>query len=134
MKQLKKILLIDDDASINFLHSEVLKHYTISANYELMDSSKAAMEAIQNSKAQELPDLILLDLNMPVFNGWDFLDEMSVQIEAIQKIPTVILTSSVNPDDIEQSKGYTNVIGFLSKPLDVEELTELMKLYRASTT
>lgn len=133
MKQLKKILLIDDDASINFLHSEVLKHYTISASYDLMDSSKAAMEMIQKSTEGELPDLILLDLNMPVFNGWDFLDEMSVQKETIQNIPTVVLTSSMNPDDIERTKNYANVIGFLSKPLDVDELTELMKLYRART-
>lgn len=134
MNQLNRILLIDDDASINFLHSEVLKFKAVSASYTLLDSSAGALETLRTSEKEELPDLILLDLNMPVVSGWDFLDQVKTFDEGIQNIPVVILTSSMNPDDIAKSKDYTNVIGFLSKPLDVEELTEVMSQYRSKQT
>lgn len=134
MNQLNRILLIDDDASINFLHSEVLKFKAVSASYALLDSSPGALDTLRKSEKEELPDLILLDLNMPVVNGWDFLDQVKTFDEDIQNIPVVILTSSMNPDDIAKSKNYTNVIGFLSKPLDVDELTEVMSQYRSKQT
>lgn len=92
---------------------------------EALDSLLAIIEA-----KDELPDVILLDLNMPVLDGWQFLDEF-VKVKVPKKITTYIVSSSVNPDDMLRAKSYSNVSNYIVKPITldrVKELTEELSL------
>ncbi len=75
-----------------------------------------------------IPDLILLDINMPVMNGWDFLEEFQKYLISYCPNTSVkILTSSIDPRDIEKSKSYPIVNEFISKPLNREILNSLLE-------
>jgi CheY-like chemotaxis protein len=74
-----------------------------------------------------LPDIIFLDLNMPVVNGWQFLQQYEVIKEQIpKKIKIYIVSSSINNSEINQATSNINVEGFLSKPLKPEALKEIL--------
>jgi CheY-like chemotaxis protein len=74
----------------------------------------------------QIPDIIFLDLNMPVMNGWDFLEHFSKEFyPQFNAIKVVILSSTIDPSDYLKAKQYEAVTHFLSKPLTVEMLQEL---------
>jgi CheY-like chemotaxis protein len=75
---------------------------------------------------EALPDIVFLDLNMPVMNGWDFLEEYAARYaEKLPDIKIVILSSTVNPEDFKKAARLSIVNDFISKPISVEALREL---------
>ena len=127
------LLLIDDDEITHLICELVIKKENMAKNVtklkngqEGIDYFRELLNAETTVQIQPSPRLILLDLNMPVMNGWDFLEEFSCELE--EKFPETkvcILTSSVDPFDFSHSKIYNNVIGFISKPLTKETIHEL---------
>lgn len=79
---------------------------------------------IQNS--EKLPQVIFLDLNMPVWDGWQFLDEFT-KIPIEQKITIFILTSSNNGEDIKRAERYSLTSNYLVKPIDQSHLKEILE-------
>jgi CheY-like chemotaxis protein len=75
---------------------------------------------------QKLPDYILLDINMPIMNGWEFLDEYKrLNLDPLGKSKIYIISSSVFSNDINKARSYPLVKDFISKPLNVEKIKEL---------
>ncbi len=72
-----------------------------------------------------IPDVILLDINMPILDGWQFLDGI-ITIKVIKKITIFIVTSSIDPRDKEKAKSYSNVKNFVVKPITQDKLNDLM--------
>jgi len=93
------------------------------------NDGKATLDyLIENREnAEKLPDYIFLDLNMPKFNGWDFLNGYKKIYHSLKKVIKVyIVSSSINPDDIKRSQHYSFVKKFLPKPLNRDFLHELL--------
>ncbi|QJD95306.1 response regulator [Mucilaginibacter robiniae] len=126
------ILLIDDDEINNFISIKLIKkalaHTEINA---CLDGSYAIEQLldVQRNNPDNLPDYILLDINMPIMNGWEFLDEYKrLGIDPLGKSKIFIISSSVFSNDINKAKSYPLVKDFISKPLNVDKIKELFIL------
>lgn len=71
-----------------------------------------------------LPEIIFLDINMPILNGWEFLDLLNSH--DLNKLPKIyMLTSSISPEDVNKSENHPLVTGYFTKPLSLDKLSEL---------
>jgi len=131
-KELKCIMLVDDDKSDNFFHEREIKKAALSTVVIIRDSAIDALEYLKgmNEKNDLKPDLIFLDINMPKMNGWEFLIEFS-QLDRVIQINTMImiLTTSNNVTDRFRAKAWSFVSGYLTKPLTKEIITDIHKTY-----
>ena len=92
---------------------------------------KNGLEAINNLKpiiasGENIPEVILLDINMPIMDGWQFLDEF-IQIPCKQKIYIYIVSSSIDPADQQKIKEYENISNYIVKPITIEDLTKISR-------
>ncbi|HTD99225.1 MAG TPA: response regulator [Mucilaginibacter sp.] len=125
---MSKLVVIDDDPIDHFLMQHILhgnQHFDMTT-YTMYGS--LVLDYIEENKAHpdKLPDTIFLDLNMPMFSGWDFLDRYQQLFSEIDKnIKIYILTSSIRPADMERTSRYPFVRSFISKPLKQNTLREI---------
>ncbi len=126
---MSKAFIIDDDP----IHQRIAqimitKHQLFGEFTSFLQAGDALKFLEENHNVTEaLPDVILLDLNMPVVDGWKFLDEFEkFRDTLIKKIRIFIVSSSVDEKDISRSKSYTSVEGFISKPLSAEVIKKAL--------
>lgn len=123
------ILLVDDDEINNFISIKLIKKVLLNTEIIACLNGKFAIDElleISRKDPSKLPDYILLDINMPIMNGWEFLDEYIKQkIDPAGKTKIYIISSSVFSNDISKAKSYPQVKDFISKPLNVEKINEL---------
>jgi CheY-like chemotaxis protein len=131
-KELKCIMLIDDDKSDNFFHEREIRKADLSTSVIIIDSAIDALAYLKSMKEKKdlQPDLIFLDINMPRMNGWEFLLEFSLLDRVIQSNTMImILTTSNNLTDRFRAKEWSFVSGYLTKPLTKEIMTDIHKTY-----
>ncbi|MFD1001089.1 response regulator [Ohtaekwangia kribbensis] len=125
------IILIDDDAVTNMVNKKIIYLSFPSIRVTAYTDAAVALDQLRQMIAKDvtqLPDLIFLDINMPHMDGWEFLNEfIKLSESALQKTKIVMLTSSVDINDIEKSKTYKPVTDFLSKPLNKDNLRNLLQ-------
>lgn len=122
-------LLIDDDKVTNFYNSKVVSRHSRFNKVVSVISGKAGLEYLEKAKNGEVekPNLIFLDLNMPAMNGWEFLEAYKkLDSNFTKDIKVIILTTSSNPNDLEQSKANDAVRDFINKPLSIDILNEVI--------
>lgn len=127
--RLKTILLVDDDEATNFIHKMVLKQMGCTENIVVRENGIEALEYLTSSIDGKYPqpDLILLDINMPRMDGWEFLEEYkNLDNDQLAKTVIVMLTTSLNPDDREKAGENPVITGFMSKPLTADMLEEIL--------
>jgi len=125
------VLLIDDSVPINYFHKIIVEKSGVALSCIAVNNGQEGLDYLQiKQDAQErFPELIFVDINMPVMNGWEFLDKLRTKHKSILKeVVTVMLTTSINPDDKERAKKL-NVPNYLPKPLTVQVLEDLCESY-----
>jgi CheY-like chemotaxis protein len=126
------ILLVDDDEINNFISIKLIKKALLNTEIMACLNGKFAIDQLfelQRKDPDKLPDYILLDINMPIMNGWEFLDEYKrLNIDPQGKCKVFIISSSVFSNDINKARSYPLVKDFISKPLNVEKIVELFKV------
>ena len=119
------VMLVDDNDTDNFISKRIVQLTKFASRIEVKNSGKSALEflAAQKDEPTNLPDLIFLDINMPIVDGFVFLYEFEKFEQVIKdKCRIVILSSSDNKRDIDKIVNNNFVIKFLTKPLTADSL------------
>lgn len=130
-KKYRSIMLIDDNEIDNLINQKMLEAASITEYIYTHTGAKSAIEFLRNMEKIDLadkvlPDIIFLDIDMPLMDGFQFLDEFEkLSTSSKKKCKIVMLTSSINPQDFNRSKKYVNVKLYLNKPLSQESITAL---------
>ena len=127
MNPIEHLLLIDDSEATNNFHNRLLGKLKFAKTISICTNGKEGLDFLSNAKM--CPDLIFLDLNMPVIDGFEFLSLVDTSLEKIgaQKPLIVILTSSEESVDKARCKSLYKHIEFYSKPLTIGQITALRK-------
>ena len=122
----KKILLVDDDTAMTYLNKLMLKENTINCQMDECLNGSEALAYIKNT--QSLPDIILMDINMPVMDGLQFLEEFNHQ-ETVQPPFVFMLSSSDKEMEQCKKKSYPFVKGYFQKPLTESHIQEMLSVH-----
>lgn len=126
------VMLIDDSEIDNFINQKMMEGHGFSERIYVHTSSRSALEFMKSLRStglnlhELLPRIIFLDINMPIMDGFQFIEEfekMGEEITSACKI--VMLTSSINPADLEKSKKTPAICQYINKPLTKEMLESL---------
>jgi len=128
------ICLIDDDEIQNFINEKIIIRFNPAV---IITKYLDAQSAIDDLRAGTLnPDIIFLDINMPIMSGWDFMDifeRESLYKKTGEDIKVYILSSSKDPSDIDKMKEYNSLIDFFHKPLNHVTLQTILQPGIATT-
>ncbi|WP_299438600.1 response regulator [uncultured Aquimarina sp.] len=134
-KSIPCVLLIDDDKATNFFNERVVTRHNSFDNVNTVHSGKAALDYLTKveNKVAIKPDLIFLDINMPAMNGWEFLVEFAkLNKSTTEGIKVILLSTSSNPDDVNESIKNHAVDDFINKPLSLDLLDNVLEKHFSS--
>ncbi|MDA8106985.1 MAG: response regulator [Nitrospiraceae bacterium] len=125
MKSSRPIFLVEDDAVDQMLLQRALSTLRIKNRLDVANNGEEALELLGRSKGEDRPCLILIDLNMPRMNGFEFLKALR-QDESLRMIPVIVLTTSKEQKDVKESYRL-GAAGYMAKPVDYLQFVELVK-------
>ncbi len=133
VKNVSTILLVDDDLAINFLHTRLLTKLAVGESIVSVYNGAEGINGVRslnNSLTKDDLVFIFLDINMPVMDGWGFLENFkSIYEELKYQCKIFVLSSSINPDDIQKARSNTFVSDYISKPLRIDSIEALKEKY-----
>lgn len=137
MKKFDSVWLVDDDPVSNLICKEFLRRenfYHFIQDYIDPFEAWAEIERLVKEDRKQLPEVLFLDLNMPEMSGWEFIERIGTLPEIIQvRMKVVILTSSIDKNDVLRAKENDLVRGFISKPISHGHLHNLWTHLQGNT-
>ncbi|MFN3404943.1 MAG: response regulator [Cytophagaceae bacterium] len=130
MKKLSKILLVDDDNINNYINKHLILKAGFAQEVNIVLNGEEALNYLksQDAEGHEMPELLLLDINMPVMDGFEFLEAFTKQtIKGSENIKIVMLTTSTNPNDTGKIKDTLIVKDYINKPLTEGKLNDIVQ-------
>lgn len=119
----KYVLLIDDDPIFHVIFSRMINKVYAGLNVISFLNGKEALDYLNTSYSKNSQYVLLLDINMPEFNGWQFIEEIKKRaIIQNDNLTLYVVTSSTDSDDIKRAKSYLFVKDVLTKPLSVNTI------------
>ncbi|RFM26527.1 response regulator [Deminuibacter soli] len=129
MAKFKTVLLVEDDPITVMVCERIIRMTGFAEQVKSVTNGQEAMDLIHEQakhNAEELPQLIFLDINMPVMNGWEFLARFNSISGFFPRQPDIyVLSSTVDPEDYKRAESYSVVKRFISKPLTTELLNNI---------
>jgi CheY-like chemotaxis protein len=130
MNKVKTLGIVDDDKIYTFLVKKTIEQTNLVNTIKVFENGLDAINFLKKNAANQdtLPEILLLDLSMPIMDGWEFLEEyilLSPKLD--RKITIYIISSSISPYDIDKAKSISIVTDFIIKPISKEKLIEIFK-------
>jgi CheY-like chemotaxis protein len=130
MNTIRTLSIIDDDEIYVFLTKKVIQETNLINLIKVFGNGLDAINFLKENidNPASLPEIILLDLSMPIMDGWEFLEEYLLFMPKLsRKITIYIVSSSISPFDIVKAKSLSCVTDFIVKPITKEKLIEIIK-------
>ncbi|MFV9551951.1 response regulator [Algibacter sp. PT7-4] len=130
MKKIDIACIIDDDPIFVFGLKRMMKLANFCESFMIFKNGEEAINKLTPilNSGEDIPNVILLDLNMPIMDGWQFLDEF-IKIESHRLITIYIVTSSIDPQDKNRVKKYESVSNFIVKPITIDLLKNISEQF-----
>jgi CheY-like chemotaxis protein len=126
----KKIIwVVDDDVIYQTIIKKLITKAGVFSAHSSFMNGKEAINTLTNTieESEYLPDIILLDINMPVMDGWEFMEEIKmIKSKISKKIIIYIVSSSIAVEDKNKSKTFIDIIGYIPKPISVDDLISIV--------
>ena len=122
-----EVIIVDDNHMTRLLHREIVSIAGLGVKVPAFANGKDGLFYLYQRPNPKSPILVLLDINMPIMNGWDFLDGLP-KMEGNEFVLVTVVSSSVDGEDRIKAFTYPNVIEYLEKPIKPSMLTDLKKL------
>jgi len=125
----KEVLIIDDDEINNFVCSKIIEQAGFAEKVQTSLGAREALDLLESKVKdanEDFPDLILLDINMPLMDGWEFLEKYKPLLANSNKSTILMmLSSSVYEEDVSKANEHKEVSGYIAKPLSIKKLEEI---------
>ncbi|WP_298319783.1 response regulator [uncultured Aquimarina sp.] len=127
----KSVCIIDDDNMYIHLVSKIIELKKLSEKVIVFNNGKEALDffikSIQDTEESSVPQVIFLDLNMPIMNGWEFLEEFTkIKDKISKKIDLYVVSSSIDTRDIDRAKSIRVVSDYLTKPIRLDDFEKIL--------
>lgn len=130
MRKINTVAIIDDDDIYQYSAKKNINATELANNIVSLYDGQEAIEYFSEhlEKPEELPDIVFLDLNMPITDGWQFLEQYAAIRKKIKKDITIYITSSsMNPDDLIHARNISEVSDYIIKPITLGKFKELLE-------
>jgi CheY-like chemotaxis protein len=129
MKTIDTLYLIDDDDTYQFIVQRTLNSLNLVNSIKLFSNGKAAIDFLEATlhDIEQIPDVILLDLTMPIMDGWQFLEQyLRFRPRIGKKVVIFVVSSSIDPRDMQRAKSISEVTDYIIKPLTKSKLISML--------
>ena len=130
MSQVDRVCIIDDDPIFVYGTKRIIAEMNFCDNIIVFENGQDAIDGFiaMSEQKEDLPAIVFLDLNMPIMNGWDFLEDfVKIPNQNREKVVIYIISSSIDPRDLERIKNYKVVNNYILKPLSEDDLKSVLK-------
>lgn len=130
MPKLKTICIINDDDIFTFILKKSINKLSVCENILTYSNGELAIQGLtqQIASGLSLPEIILLDINMPIMNGWDFLNEFAA-INTGNKADIYLISAHISSNDSIKAKNHPEITGILEDPADSDTIMRITANY-----